>query len=1013
MKNALRFMASSRRFVSLLLFFVALAVSAQPRRTPAQMKVALSKIVGTERAQRLTTVQARQHLSIMSSPEAGFAVVSHSTHFPAVLAYGDQPFDESNPSPEFLYLMDLYEKAIAAAEADADAPQYEYASQMPHKAEAWTKVDQLLTTHWAQSSPYNDQCPKIGGTRCVTGCVATAMAQVLNYHKLPRTMHGRKTYGYTLDGVRYSNSFDFGANTFDWNNMNDSYGLFSSSASKSAVAKLMYACGVATGMRYTTGESGANTWVGTDAINYFMDGVRAEHHGFDTDIVLRELKAGHPVIYSGASSGGGAHCFVIDGCTADGYFHCNLGWGGGNDGNYLPTYMCGYAESAQAIDIVYPSDYVPTYNPVEELRGKYATTAGTPATSVEAGRWYVLWNAGRSGSPITNGVGQSVTNTSGLPTGDATEYCANQLVRFVSRSGGGFYIQTGVGDYFGNVTMWGDCKTTSGKVNYFNISQIQPGYFAIHSNNASCYVDTNGPGSTIVGWGNTMPTDTVSNSSWRIYPVTISDANTGSGLGIGEGASFDASKFYTLRNTGYSQGYLVAVDPNDEHPTLRGVTTDHQQGLYAGAAYHDAPDVYNHGHYWQIFTENGKQYLYNYGTKKYLTNKGDRTCYEFTDTKQPINIAKMPDGTYRFNAGSNEESYLCAATHLANPAAFWTYTDEGSIWKVEESEIQQLNVPVTAVTLNAEEGEMFGGRTMTLTATVSPANATNTEIKWSSSNILAATVSASGVVTGVGTGEAVITATSAADPTIAASFTVKVVGLKRQNSTSDFSENRVYVLRNVGTGANRYCQGYLVATGAEDAHPTLRGVEVVHPTHGCVDDDYLTVPEVLSPYTYWQIFSDGSSHYLYNVGTGKFLTNEGDQTPYVFTSEAAPIRIMFASTGAFFFNSGTESKSFLCAATQLDNPAAFWTSTDVGTYWSVEAAEDLDTVLPPGVVIRPTTLRDILGGTVGIAPHDIFVLPADDDSPVFDLQGRRAYNMQNGVIPHKGVLIQNGKKVVR
>lgn len=1007
----------SRLFACLFAFFLSVYSYAQPRRTPVQMKAALSKVVGVQRAQKLATVAERPHLSIMSHADAGFAVVSHSTRVPAVLAYGDQPFDESNPSPEFLYLMELYETAIAAAEASADAPSYGDDTELPQGDETWTNVNQLLTTHWAQTSPYNDQCPKINGTRCVTGCVATAMAQVLNYHKLPRTMHGRKTYGYTLDGVRYNNSFDFGANSFDWNNMVDTYNWQANSTQRSAVAKLMYACGVATGMRYTTGESGANTWVGTDAINYFMDGIRAEHHSFDKDIVLRELKAGRPVIYSGTSNGGGAHCFVIDGCTDKGYFHCNLGWGGGGDGNYLPTDMCGYGVSGQAIEIVYPSNYVPSYTPIAELQGKYAMTSSAPATSVEANRWYVLWNAGRSGSPISNGVGKSVTNTSGVPTGDATEYCANQLVRFVSRSGGGFYIQTGVGDYLGNVTMWGDCTTTSGKVNYFTVSPIKTGYFAIHSNNASCYVDTNGPGSTIVGWGNTMPTDTVSNSSWRIYPVTISDANSGSGLGIGEGASFDASKHYTLRNTGYSQGYLVALDPADEHPTLRGVTQNHSNGLYTGAAYHDAPDVYNLGYYWQIFAENGKQFLYNCGTQKYLTNKGDQTGYVFTDAKTPINIAKMPDGTYRFNAGSEGKSYLCAATQLANPAGFWTYDDPGSIWKVEETEIQQLSVPVQAVTLSETEGVMFGNaRTFTLTANVLPANATNPEVKWTTSNYLVAQVNATGTVTSVTTGEAIITATSVADPTKSASFTVKVVGLKRQNSTSDLVESKLFVLRNVGAGTNRYSQGYLVATGAEDAHPTLRGVEVVHPTHGCTNAAYLTAPDCFSPYTYWQVFTKGADSYLYNVGVGKFLTNEGDRTPYVFTSEPTPIRIMFASTGSFYINSGSETQSYLCAATHLDNPAAYWTTTDVGTYWSIESVERIEEVLPDGIVIRPTTLEAIVGGTVGIDFQREFALPSDDESPVFDLQGRRVSSGQKGLFiqnGQKGVLIQNGRKVVR
>lgn len=938
--------------IIILLSVLALAATsafAQSRRSPQHIRAAVAQKLGAQRAATLQPVIEREAVAVLSSPTTatgeagGFALISYSVNTPVVLAYGDQPFDPENPSPEFLYLLDLYEQAVEATENNPEGLQHEALADEPQNDEAWTNVGPLLTTKWAQGSPYNDQCPMIGNTRCVTGCVATAMAQVLNYHKLPRTMHGTKTYGYTLNGTRYTNSFDFGANTFDWNNMNDTYGWLVTDAQKAAVAKLMYACGVASSMRYTTGESGTNTWVGTDAINYFMDGIRADHYGYDKERILQELKAGRPVIYSGAKSDGGAHCFVIDGCTADGYFHCNLGWGGGNDGNYLPTDMCGYAVSAQAIEVVYPSDYVPTYTPIAELRNKYASASATPTTSFEPNRWYALWNSGRAGSPKTDGLGTPVTNTSGIPTGEPTDLCANQLLRFVPRSAGGYYIQSGTGEYFGGVTMWGNCISTNSAINYFTVEEIQSGYFAIHSNSASCYIDTNGPGSTIVGWGNTKPTDIYSNSSWQFFPVEFSDTDPAAGLGIGTGATFDNNKFYTLKNTGYSQGYLVAIGEDDAHPTLRGVTQDHKDnGLFAGAPYHDAPDANSHGHYWQILTEGGKQYLLNYGTGKYLANEGNQSKYVFTDQKTPINIVLMADGSYRFNSGTEAKSFLCAATNLENPAAFWTYDDLGSVWQVEETEVQRPYVGVQTLLLSHSSAILFSGQTHSLTVTVLPTNATDASVNWSSSNAAVATVDASGVVTAIAKGEAVITATSVDNAEVTACFSLQVIGKQKQSSLAAVTEDKIFLLRNLSTGTYAYTKGYLVATNDDDEHPTLRGVEVEHPTHGCCDEAYKDAPDFFSPYSYWQIFTDGSERYLYNIGVGKFLTNGGDRTAYVFTSEPAPINVSLASVGAFRFNACTEDYSYLCAATHLPNPAAYWTSTDTGTYWSVEAVDGLD-----------------------------------------------------------------------
>lgn len=964
------------------------------------MQAAIANSIGAQRAVQLKPVMALEHVSVLSDAKAGFAIVGERNGEPIVYGYGDKPVDPDNVSPEFLFLLSLYNDASDDAASDST----------PHHAPAadettWPNISPMLTTTWAQGSPYYDQCPIYYNTssRCVTGCVATAMAQVLNYYELPKTMHGKKSYVNEVtknDGskVYVTYSFDFGATTFDWANMKDHYGSSDTQAQKNAVAQLMYACGVATNMHYSPNESYANTWNGTDAINSIMDGLRAEHVAFTTERVIRELRAGHPVIYSGSREGGGAHCFVIDGCKSDGTLHLNLGWGGGSDGYYLPTNMANYSNS-MGIECVWPSDEVPTYTPINELKGKFVKTADTPATSIETGKWYVLWNSGRAGSPMSNGVGKDITNTSLLPDGMATTECAPQLVRFVTPTyGSGYYIQTGLGDYFGSFSLWGSGKATSSGATTFSLMPIEgePGYFGIRGS-SSYYLDTNGPGGTVVNWGSEPPANKYSNKSWQVFPVIFSDTDPDAGLGIGAGANFNNNAFYTLKNTGYSQGYLVAIDENDTHPTLRGVTQDHSDGLYDGALYHDDPDVYNPGHYWQIITEGRKQYLVNYGTGKYLTYTNNETRYYFTDQKTPINIVRMDDGTFRFNTSTEAKSYLCAATQFENPAANWTYTDDGSIWQVEEAIVQRPYVAVTSVDLTTEGGTLldnghrlvFKGTSVLCTPVALPENATDGSVTFETSDSAIASVATTGLIAFKGNGVVTITARSVDNPDVTGSITFDVLANSRKMSMGQFNDGDIYLLRNVGTTANRYSQGYLVALSADDEHPTLRGVEVIHPSHGCSDDHYLDAPDLLSPYSYWQIFSDGTTRYLYNVGVGKFLTNEGNQTKYVFTDEPTPININTAGSSSFNFNTGNDTYSYLCAATHLDNPAAFWNAMDVGTYWSVEAIEGFEAI---GADSIPTArdFFDVFGRTIGDLVRIIGRLP-DNEATLDDVERTKRY----------------------
>ena len=88
--------------------------------------------------------------------------------------------------------------------------------------------------------------------------------------------------------------------------------------------------------------------------------------------------------------------------------------------------------------------------------------------------------------------------------------------------------------------------------------------------------------------------------------------------------------------------------------------------------------------------------------------------------------------------------------------------------------VNASEVKVTGITLNQSSVSVELGSTTTLAATISPADATNRNITWRSSDTAVATVSSSGAVTGIGEGTATITCTAADGSGRSASCTVKV-----------------------------------------------------------------------------------------------------------------------------------------------------------------------------------------------------------------------------------------------
>ena len=215
-----------------------------------------------------------------------------------------------------------------------------------------TAVSPMLTTTWDQSPLYNDMCPydSVYGQRVVTGCVATATAQIMKYWNHPATGYGSHSYVAQNDHINYGVlSANFGATNYEWNIMPNAVTYASSQAEHDAVALLMLHVGIAIEMQYNVSSQG-----GSGAYNhsdYYPSSMSAlvEYFKYAPDIVVvapgyydhatysavlrAELDQQRPILYNGRDESGG-HSFVCDGYDESGYFHFNWGWGGYCDGYY-------------------------------------------------------------------------------------------------------------------------------------------------------------------------------------------------------------------------------------------------------------------------------------------------------------------------------------------------------------------------------------------------------------------------------------------------------------------------------------------------------------------------------------------------------------------------------------------------------------------------------------------------------------------------------------------------------
>ena len=276
----------------------------------------------------------------------GYLIAPADDEFPTVIGYSDQgTVNFSDMPPAMKYMLGQYqaEMAYALEQREAGAT----GSARAVSTRSMSPIEPMVKTVWNQDAPFNALCPYFKYTngrseQCVTGCAATAMAQVINYHKYPAHGTGYHSYECNISGVgKQTLSFDYENTYFDWDNMIDDYNGSYTDAQAQAVATLMYACGVSLDMGYGPSSGASSQDVDKAIIDYFGYSTDLRHYQRDycssvewEEYIYESLAGGCPVFYHGHSSEGG-HAFVVDGYDGDHLFHINWGWGGISDGFFL------------------------------------------------------------------------------------------------------------------------------------------------------------------------------------------------------------------------------------------------------------------------------------------------------------------------------------------------------------------------------------------------------------------------------------------------------------------------------------------------------------------------------------------------------------------------------------------------------------------------------------------------------------------------------------------------------
>lgn len=316
----------------------------------------------------------KEQIAVVTNGNNGFVVIAiDDVVEKPILGYSESKFENEDLPPAFQWWMEAINESLSKKD---NISYLRRNIQLPDGFP--NHINPLITTEWNQWSPYNDKIPlyilntdknsrkrvksiitppdnnEKDSTKCPTGCVATAMAQIMNYHKYPD--HGELRHAVTMehgDGTISFVGVDFENTFFDWGSMIEKYTYTYSwdydlvqsvkipnfsGAQGDAIATLMLACGVSCDTNYKPDGSAAKLSNAAKAFRVFFkyNSVYLTRGSVNDDIWMKRIykfiNLKLPILYSG--SGTGSHAFVIDGYDENGNVHVNWGWGGSCNGYF-------------------------------------------------------------------------------------------------------------------------------------------------------------------------------------------------------------------------------------------------------------------------------------------------------------------------------------------------------------------------------------------------------------------------------------------------------------------------------------------------------------------------------------------------------------------------------------------------------------------------------------------------------------------------------------------------------
>lgn len=269
----------------------------------------------------------------------GVVFISKDDDIEPVLGISDEDFDVNNMPCGMKWWLNTANKSLERMKAKG-------ITYRANPMAASGRPTYFIKTYWNQDKPFNNLCPQINGSAAPTGCIATAMAQIMKHYQYPATSKGTGIYSVTTykdkndkEGTTKWYKRELG-HTYQWTAMLSSYGIVSEDEND-AVATLMADAGAASQMNYQANGSGTIEWYAAKgfAENFRYDSLAISclQRDFYTDaewmeMVRKEMEAKQPVLYCGSDEIEGGHAFLLDGIQEDGKVHVNWGWGKSGDG---------------------------------------------------------------------------------------------------------------------------------------------------------------------------------------------------------------------------------------------------------------------------------------------------------------------------------------------------------------------------------------------------------------------------------------------------------------------------------------------------------------------------------------------------------------------------------------------------------------------------------------------------------------------------------------------------------